>query len=36
MRDTLASNGKHLAFADRVSAKSVNGLVAPAYIDLSA
>jgi hypothetical protein len=36
MRDTLASNGKHRAFADRVSAKSVNGLVAPAYIDLSA
>jgi hypothetical protein len=36
MRDALTSNGKHRAFADRVSAKSVNGLVAPAYVDLHA
>jgi len=36
MRDALASNGRHRAFADRVNAKSVNALVAPAYVDLTA
>jgi hypothetical protein len=36
MRDALASNGRHRAFADRVNAKSVNALIAPAYVDLNA
>jgi hypothetical protein len=36
LREALTANGRHRDFTDRVSTKSVNGLVAPAYVDLSA
>jgi len=36
LQEALTSNGRHRSIADRVSAKSVNGLVASAYVDLTA